>query len=100
MIRRPPRSTLFPYTTLFRSHWLSSHSGDNRGTLLLLCEWRNASRGTGCELASCGLESKRGAARDVSHRGGIGANSAALDLWGSGIAPGVVEAPGDVRNYR
>src|SRR3712207_8557163 len=24
MIRRPPRSTLFPYTTLFRSH---SHSG-------------------------------------------------------------------------
>src|SRR5215510_15934695 len=25
MIRRPPRSTLFPYTTLFRSpHWLKS----------------------------------------------------------------------------
>src|SRR5207249_8948032 len=24
MIRRPPRSTLFPYTTLFRSHWKSS----------------------------------------------------------------------------
>src|SRR3712207_8207054 len=23
MIRRPPRSTLFPYTTLFRSHWNS-----------------------------------------------------------------------------
>src|SRR2546426_6075740 len=23
MIRRPPRSTLFPYTTLFRSHHLS-----------------------------------------------------------------------------
>src|ERR1051326_6888987 len=21
MMRRPPRSTLFPYTTLFRSHW-------------------------------------------------------------------------------
>src|SRR2546421_4386066 len=31
MIRRPPRSTLFPYTTLFRSHWacaaLSATSG-------------------------------------------------------------------------
>src|SRR5260370_15694898 len=26
MIRRPPRSTLFPYTTLFRSDW-PSHSG-------------------------------------------------------------------------
>src|SRR2546427_4411577 len=24
MIRRPPRSTLFPYTTLFRSSWASS----------------------------------------------------------------------------
>src|SRR5688572_32248614 len=24
MIRRPPRSTLFPYTTLFRSRWRSS----------------------------------------------------------------------------
>src|SRR2546425_3217973 len=24
MIRRPPRSTLFPYTTLFRSCWLLS----------------------------------------------------------------------------
>src|SRR5256885_8501542 len=34
MIRRPPRSTLFPYTTLFRS-WLrgSGHQvrGENRG---------------------------------------------------------------------
>src|SRR2546422_4679093 len=25
MIRRPPRSTLFPYTTLFRSHGLGSN---------------------------------------------------------------------------
>src|SRR2546427_5177707 len=24
MIRRPPRSTLFPYTTLFRSSWAST----------------------------------------------------------------------------
>src|SRR5256885_6215876 len=31
MIRRPPRSTLFPYTTLFRSHAgcrLSDHPGE------------------------------------------------------------------------
>src|SRR2546422_6963996 len=27
MIRRPPRSTLFPYTTLFRSHLFSGTSG-------------------------------------------------------------------------
>src|SRR3712207_8694846 len=26
MIRRPPRSTLFPYTTLFRSHATDSHT--------------------------------------------------------------------------
>src|SRR3712207_7694966 len=26
MIRRPPRSTLFPYTTLFRSHWYENSS--------------------------------------------------------------------------
>src|SRR2546430_4228606 len=25
MIRRPPRSTLFPYTTLFRSHFAAKH---------------------------------------------------------------------------
>src|SRR5574344_860868 len=25
MIRRPPRSTLFPYTTLFRSTWTSNN---------------------------------------------------------------------------
>src|SRR3712207_7159534 len=27
MIRRPPRSTLFPYTTLFRSHYRKRHRG-------------------------------------------------------------------------
>src|SRR5256885_9631988 len=27
MIRRPPRSTLFPYTTLFRSHPMSAAAG-------------------------------------------------------------------------
>src|SRR3989442_9024424 len=31
MIRRPPRSTLFPYTTLFRSH---DHGRDPRGSAL------------------------------------------------------------------
>src|SRR3712207_8160476 len=28
MIRRPPRSTLFPYTTLFRSHAVSGYPAD------------------------------------------------------------------------
>src|SRR5258708_29223073 len=41
MIRRPPRSTLFPYTTLFRSRtfWTGSHPKEalprsRRGTIL------------------------------------------------------------------
>src|SRR5438445_2026648 len=29
MIRRPPRSTLFPYTTLFRSRYNNHHHGDH-----------------------------------------------------------------------
>src|SRR5688572_30974580 len=30
MIRRPPRSTLFPYTTLFRSAWFGRCAGGRR----------------------------------------------------------------------
>src|SRR3712207_9096799 len=30
MIRRPPRSTLFPYTTLFRSVWKLPSKGQDR----------------------------------------------------------------------
>src|SRR3712207_8950464 len=43
MIRRPPRSTLFPYTTLFRSHIDISHQRywivpfDYEGRILLAC---------------------------------------------------------------
>src|SRR3712207_7903633 len=32
MIRRPPRSTLFPYTTLFRSHDIWRPAGVERNT--------------------------------------------------------------------
>src|SRR2546422_8548585 len=33
MIRRPPRSTLFPYTTLFRSHGVEVVQADGFGNL-------------------------------------------------------------------
>src|SRR6185312_10627683 len=36
MIRRPPRSTLFPYTTLFRSPMVTATTGHSDGT------WRSA----------------------------------------------------------
>src|SRR5258708_34903595 len=35
MIRRPPRSTLFPYTTLFRSVLLADHHGQHRSALTI-----------------------------------------------------------------
>src|SRR5260221_2148376 len=34
MIRRPPRSTLFPYTTLFRSHFAECHGVDISHSML------------------------------------------------------------------
>src|SRR2546426_4563837 len=34
MIRRPPRSTLFPYTTLFRSHKARQQDHDPAGAVL------------------------------------------------------------------
>src|SRR3712207_8470759 len=43
MIRRPPRSTLFPYTTLFRSRALGTDAGDPPAvlaeTVRLLRQW-------------------------------------------------------------
>src|SRR5712664_4779438 len=42
MIRRPPRSTLFPYTTLFRS--IGVHSGHRRKTSDAADDWRRTCR--------------------------------------------------------
>src|SRR2546422_8459004 len=38
MIRRPPRSTLFPYTTLFRSYPVAEPEGDGRRDPLVVQE--------------------------------------------------------------
>src|SRR3989338_11671509 len=45
MIRRPPRSTLFPYTTLFRS--IQSHFHICRNTDYLPFLYRNRTKGRG-----------------------------------------------------
>src|SRR3712207_8209991 len=52
MIRRPPRSTLFPYTTLFRSsvtwRWYSLATGSTSSrTKALTRSWSSAARGEG-----------------------------------------------------
>src|SRR3712207_7160294 len=45
MIRRPPRSTLFPYTTLFRSRVTGSASSSGPGCIGALCRRRPARGG-------------------------------------------------------
>src|SRR2546426_11520189 len=55
MIRRPPRSTLFPYTTLFRSH-------DDRAA-----RGRDAARDAGAEGARRGDPSDPRDARSEEH---------------------------------
>src|SRR3712207_7686603 len=45
MIRRPPRSTLFPYTTLFRSHRATQPRPQGRAVRLLRRAERPAGRG-------------------------------------------------------
>src|SRR2546430_7226381 len=48
MIRRPPRSTLFPYTTLFRSRPASVRLGrPERRRRRLVWRWRVRHRGAG-----------------------------------------------------
>src|SRR3712207_8092964 len=44
MIRRPPRSTLFPYTTLFRSGRDHVHTGDSPLRTTTSCSWPDEKR--------------------------------------------------------
>src|ERR1035441_10777702 len=65
MIRRPPRSTLFPYTTLFRSTFILSakhpHAAEPqhdvhaaRSTAVIAPEGRSTGRGIQVEASKCG----------------------------------------------
>src|SRR5256885_10643616 len=53
MIRRPPRSTLFPYTTLFRS--------------VRLCRLRRTERGRAGQLQRCALGDRKSTRLNSSH---------------------------------
>src|SRR5438034_7182845 len=61
MIRRPPRSTLFPYTTLFRSSAASSISIGQSGHVRELMRWVSSPRG------SSSLPGARRLARSEEH---------------------------------
>src|SRR2546427_10631384 len=52
MIRRPPRSTLFPYTTLFRSPSAARASRGGRPACTERCPWRSRSEEHTSELQS------------------------------------------------
>src|SRR3989442_10643101 len=56
MIRRPPRSTLFPYTTLFRSETPDTAGGSG-----------HEDRSHACAHGTKGLHSVRRATRRLSH---------------------------------
>src|SRR5438067_13241019 len=73
MIRRPPRSTLFPYTTLFRSALLS----DSPGTLT-----QGGAVGTPAYMSP---EQARGAA--VDHRADVYALGAVIYRCATGRVP-------------
>src|SRR3712207_9245983 len=65
MIRRPPRSTLFPYTTLFRSHYLRPRVAFEEGVDLLCGLLRLLPRVCSVELA--GLDGIRDSSRSEEH---------------------------------
>src|SRR2546430_7625365 len=48
MIRRPPRSTLFPYTTLFRSRWILDRKTTSRASR---CAARSSTRRIACSTS-------------------------------------------------
>src|SRR5689334_23764361 len=52
MIRRPPRSTLFPYTTLFRSQTTASPSGFGPAAETLRTWNTSSSRSAGLSVSS------------------------------------------------
>src|SRR3712207_9189922 len=53
MIRRPPRSTLFPYTTLFRSDYLEEQGQPDRADFIRVqCELARLPAGDGLRPAT------------------------------------------------
>src|SRR5258708_25599041 len=60
MIRRPPRSTLFPYTTLFRSHSAVDCSGRGFG-------YHGAARSASHHAQLRGIFKKRSHSRSEEH---------------------------------
>src|SRR3712207_8442140 len=83
MIRRPPRSTLFPYTTLFRSH----ARGAGGGRLLRRADRRP--RGGGGRRRAC--RGRRGELPGVSVNGDNGLLRMRELAQASGVSAGTIK---------
>src|SRR5438105_9610206 len=90
MIRRPPRSTLFPYTTLFRSIWIRACSNQRAEVQFqILAELQPA----------IGMRQRQGALDVVAHSlaGGVGEvvkrknDHVITDAYAAILAPKTVE---------
>src|SRR3712207_9514581 len=90
MIRRPPRSTLFPYTTLFRSVLLRGLLGPAEAEHLDLVEPVHADDAAGVLAVGAGLAAEAGGPAGVAHRTGgevqdlVAAHAGQRDLRGAG----------------
>src|SRR3712207_9085487 len=96
MIRRPPRSTLFPYTTLFRSveehqgpvEVLVSNAGITRDGLLMRMKEEDFTDVLDANLTAAYRVSRRSAAKTVRARSGrMVFVSSVVRLLGSAGAP-------------
>src|SRR5258705_6463197 len=89
MIRRPPRSTLFPYTTLFRSNGdtlsINAASWSNTGTISVTGGTLNL----GGTFRSSGLSTLTHTGGTVNGTGTLDNTGAPLDL-GAGVDPGTL----------
>src|SRR3989449_4079384 len=64
MIRRPPRSTLFPYTTLFRSEVLQAHGAVSEQTVRAMAAGAQRLFSADCTVAVTGIAGPTGGTAD------------------------------------
>src|SRR2546427_9074194 len=77
MIRRPSRSTLFPYTTLFRSHWPSAATDEDAARLIESIEQNGMGPLVHARLAGWPV---RSALREIAIRAAAGETARLADV--------------------